>query len=232
MLAAAMKNNQWLVTSQGIGIDAQGRLRDAHHRLTACVKAKTSFTSVIVWGLSDNAYQVTDRGLIRTYADILNCNKESAEILRNATNLVVGCGRPTAHQVQPLIDSGIKDAIDALLKFNPTKTKYFSSATFRLGAIIRILDGANAEYIYSQLRALVLKDYDNMSNASKALTRRVSSGHLLTTDKMDVIARSLIVFDERKKNISKIQVEDGGHAASDYARIVLRRHIEKYQKAI
>jgi hypothetical protein len=232
MLASAMKCGEWLVTSQGIGIDTQGRLRDAHHRLTACVKTGTPFTSVVAWGLSDNAYKVTDRGLIRSYDDILNCNKAVAETLRYAANLLVSSSRPTANQIQPLIDSGVQDAIEALLKFAPSKIKYYSSATFRLGAILRILAGADTDYVYSQYRALVIRDYDSMTNASKALTRRVDSGQLVAISKSDQLARSLVVFDKSRQNISKIQIDDSQRfAATDYARFVLRKHVENYEKA-
>jgi len=233
MLAAEMKSGQWLVTSQGIGIDSEGRLRDAHHRLSACVKAGVPFPSVVIWGLSDKAYQVTDRGLTRTYDDILSCDKATAEILRNACHLLLGISRPTANQIQPLIDSGIKDAVDSLTRFAPTRTKYFACSSFRLGAIVRILAGADADFVFTQYRALVLADYDSMTSASKAITRRFASGSLLTTDKVDVLARSLIVFDESKKNVSKIQVDDDQRVAStDYARKVLRQHLKKHETAV
>lgn len=60
LLAASMKRGEWRVTSQGIGFDILGRLRDAHHRLHACIKSGVSFQSVVVFGMRTDAYEVTD----------------------------------------------------------------------------------------------------------------------------------------------------------------------------
>lgn len=226
MLAAAMKSGHWMVTSQGIGINLHGQLIDAHHRLTACVQANVPFQSAIIWGLSEEAYQVTDRGIARNYEDILSCPKAVAEVLRHAGSLLVGNGRPTAQDIKPLIDIGMDDAVTALIKYCPSKRAYFSCAMFKLGAILRIMDRHNADFIYSQYRALVMADYDSMTSASKALTRQATSGNLVVTNKNDVLARSLVVFDQKKKNISKVQIDDDQRLAADeYARFVLRRAI-------
>ena len=51
MLADSMSRGEWRVTSQGIGIDRNGNLRDAHHRLMAVVKSGVTIKSVVVMGL-------------------------------------------------------------------------------------------------------------------------------------------------------------------------------------
>ena len=215
-----MKHGDWMVTSQGVGIDVNGRLRDAHHRLSACVEANVSFETSIVWGLPEDAYQVIDRGLIRSYEDILDCSKTVAEVLRAAANLITGNGRPSRRDIDPLIRSGCKDALEALVKSCPSKTAYFSSASFKLGALARIINGVSIDFIYSQYRALVLADYDSMTFASKALTRQVTTSlQLSATNKLDVLARSLVVFDPARASVSKIQIDQEQRlAATEYVR--------------
>ena len=49
LLAAAMKRGGGESYKPGIGFDLLGRLRDAHHRLNACIQAGIPFTSVVVF---------------------------------------------------------------------------------------------------------------------------------------------------------------------------------------
>lgn len=224
MLAAAMKSGNWMVTSQGVGINTRGELRDAHHRLTACVQANVPFPTVVVWGLPEEAYQVTDRGLTRSYEDILMCPKPVAEVLRHAAHLMTNSNRPSVHDINPLVQAGIGSATTALVEFCPSKRAYYSCAIFKLAAIIRIAEGVDADFVYSQYKALVMADYDAMTNASKALTRQVTTNKLSVTNKHDVLARGLVVFDPKKQSISKVQIDDEKRiSAARHARNVLTR---------
>ena len=227
ILAAAMKRGEWLVTSQGIGIDINGKLRDAHHRLHACLLANAPFQSTVVWGLPAEAYQVTDRGLTRSYGDILDCSAPVAETLRLAATLITGNTRPTAREIKPLIDRGFQDIIEALTGHAPKKVRYFSSAPFKLCAAIQILNNVDTEFIYTQYRALVMASYDEMTDASKALTRRVQTGRPLSpNDKLDCYARALIVFNPAKSHVSKIQIEEASRsAANEYIRSSLNKFL-------
>jgi len=222
-----MKRGDWLVTSQGIGIDTEGRLRDAHHRLNAGILADTPFQSTVVWGLPKEAYQVTDRGLTRSYSDILNCSRPVAEVLRLAGTLLVNNTRPTAREIKPLMDRGLQDVTEALISFCPSKVSYFSSAPFKLSAVVQIINNIDPDFIYSQYRALVMARYDEMTAASKALTRRATTGApLRTNDKIDVFARALVVFNPAKSNVSKIQIETVSRtAAMEYIRESLDRFV-------
>jgi len=102
-LAAAMRRGEWRVTSQGIGFDTKGRLRDAHHRLNACIESKTNIMSVVVLGLSDDSYQVTDIGINRSYGDRLNMERRVAEVIRLGCQYAIGTTRPTIDQMNPFI---------------------------------------------------------------------------------------------------------------------------------
>jgi hypothetical protein len=231
-LGAAMKNGDWLVTSQGIGIDNQGQLRDAHHRLTASVKHNVSFPSLVVWGLLPACYQVVDRGMLRSYSDILNLPKAVAEAVRLGAALATKNARPSAADIKPYIDAGLASALEALSKTCSTKVKYFSSAPVRLAAVATLMNGGDADYVYSQYRALVIADYDSMSSSSKALTRQVSqalgtgSGLSGSMDAKDKLARTLKVFDKDRQHLSKIQISDiDRDLAVEFVRSVLNKAI-------
>jgi hypothetical protein len=234
-LGAAMKSGDWLVTSQGIGIDCNGQLRDAHHRLTACVRHQSPFWSVIAWGLPSACYQVIDRGLARDYSDILDQPKHIAEVLRLGASICLKINRPSAKDIEPYKVAGLACALDALNKWCSTKVRYFSSAPVRLAAAVTIINGGDADYVNQQYKALVLADYDSMSSAAKALTRQVTQMSNIgasvggSNDSKDKLARSLKVFDKDRQYVSKIQISDADKdSAIEFVRSVLNNSVTEH----
>lgn len=226
LLAAAMKRGEWRVTSQGIGFDLLGQLRDAHHRLHACIKSGVSFHSVVVFGMRVDSYEVTDTGMIRTYADRLNEDRAVSDVLRLGCQYALSVTKPTIDQMKPIIDSGIGDAARSLIEFCGSKRKYYSSAPMKLAACVTIMKGGNADFVLQQYRALCILDFDAMSKASHALVRQVDSGKAIANDTRDVLARGLRVFDKDRNGVSKIQVSDSDvDSAIELVRSVLRNSV-------
>ena len=91
----------------GIGFDILGRLRDAHHRLHACIKSGVSFQSVVVFGMRTDAYEVTDTGMLRTYADRLDEDRAVADVLQLGCQYALNNNKPTIDQMRPIIDAGL-----------------------------------------------------------------------------------------------------------------------------
>jgi hypothetical protein len=227
LLAAAMKRGEWRVTSQGIGFDINGHLRDAHHRLHACIRADTSFLSVIVMGMPVNAYEVTDTGMIRSYADRLNMNRNVSEVLRLACVMALNNTRPTLDEMRPIINAGLADAAESLNKFCTSRRKYYSSAPVRLAACVTILNGGNPDFVMQQFRAMNTLDYESMTKCTQSLARQVDSGKLWAGNSPDTLARALVVFDEARKDITKIQISDASIDASvEFVRSVLNQSVE------
>lgn len=208
LLAAAMSRGEWRVTSQGIGFDTNGRLRDAHHRLHACIRSGVSFWSVVVFGMRADAYEVTDIGIMRTYADRLNEDRSVSDVLRLGCHYAIGNTKPTVDQMRPIIDAGFGDSVKALVEFCNTKRKYYSSAPMKLAACITIMNGGDADFVLQQYRALCLLNFQEMSKSSQALVRQVDSGKTRANDPRDVIARGFRVFDKDRGVVSKIQITD------------------------
>lgn len=67
-----MRDGNFLLTNQGIGIDTTGKLIDGQHRLTALKMAGyPPILLLIVFGLSEDAAQAVDQGINRTINDVL-----------------------------------------------------------------------------------------------------------------------------------------------------------------
>lgn len=223
-LAAAMKRGEWRVTSQGIGFDIHGRLRDAHHRLNACIQSGTAFKSVVVFGMPEDAYEVTDTGMLRTYADRLNEDRSVADVLRLGCQIALSTTRPTIDQMRPIIDAGFGDAARALTQFCGAKRKYYSTAPMKLAACITLMNGQNADFVLGQYRALCSLDFDNMTKSAQALVRQVDSGHARSNETREALARGLRVFDASRASVSKIQISaDDIDAAAECVRTTLRK---------
>jgi hypothetical protein len=226
MLSAAMKRGEWRVTSQGIGFDVNGRLRDAHHRLNACIQSGVTFQSVVVLGMRPDAYEVTDTGMVRTYADRLGKDRAVADVLRLGCQYALGTPRPTIDQMRPIIGAGFGDAAQSLIEFCGSKRKYYSSAPMKLAACITIMNGGDADFVLHQYRAMCSLDFDAMSKSAQALVRQVDSGKTRAYDTREVLARGFRVFDKDRHGISKIQISDSDMDASvELVRSVLRNSV-------
>jgi hypothetical protein len=232
-LSAAMKRGEWRVTSQGIGMDVHGRLRDAHHRLNACVQSGVSFPSVVVIGLPEDAYQVTDVGMLRTYADRLDEDRRVSDVLRIGCMFALGTSQPTIDQMRPFIDAGLGASARALVEYYGAKRRYYSTAPIKLAACVTIMNGGDADYVMRQYRALCALEFDAMSNASQSLVRQVENGKTKASDPRDALARGFRVFDKDRAGVTRIQVSDADvDAAVDLVRAVLRNSVAAAGKSI
>lgn len=231
VLVGAMKRGEWRVTSQGIGFDKEGHLRDGHHRLTACIKSGVTIPSLFVLGMGDDAYDVTDTGLARSYADRLHLPREEAEILRTGCEYVLNISKPTVDQMRPYIDSGFGDVVKTLSDYCGTKKKYYSKASIRLAACITIMDGGDEDYVLRQYKALCTEDFNSMSSMSQTLVKQVNTGKLGHDENSLTLARALKVFDKARQAQTKLMMYDGEpEAALARVRNVLNKALSIYQK--
>ena len=68
--AADMRDGRWQVNGQAIVFDNTGRLVDGHHRLSACAKYNTPFSSLVVRGVKPESVDSMDLGNARTAGHI------------------------------------------------------------------------------------------------------------------------------------------------------------------
>ncbi len=83
-LAADMTHGRFLDNGQTIRFSNTGRLMDGHHRLSACVMADTSFKSIVVRGVAEEAATTIDTGVSRSTADHLKFRGEAQYVKASA----------------------------------------------------------------------------------------------------------------------------------------------------
>ena len=66
-----MLADKWLLTGETIAFGTDGLLKDGQNRLAACVRANTSFTTHVMFGIDPAAFSVMDTGANRSHNDIL-----------------------------------------------------------------------------------------------------------------------------------------------------------------
>lgn len=219
---------EWKATHQGGAIDWNGMLFDGHHRLVAIAEQSETLPMWFKIGCDPAENMAVDQGAVRTTADVLQIDKKEAEMLRLASFIHIGRkNKPTPAQIEdfsariPLVQKH-----RMLLAACGTTKRFFTSAPFRLAACAQLLETSNESYVLQQWRALILCDFDSMSNCSKALTRQFAEGKLRSGHTYDSIARGLVVFDESKSSNSKIQIIDPANVTGVIASI-FSRHMKE-----
>ena len=71
-LMRAIQLGEWDLTGETIKLDADGRVRDGQHRLTAIIRTGTPVPCIVVRGVAESAFNKIDTGRNRTMADVLS----------------------------------------------------------------------------------------------------------------------------------------------------------------
>jgi hypothetical protein len=72
-IARAMTNGEWDLNGSTIRFASSGRLLDGQHRLLACVESGCAFTTLVVYGLSEESFATIDQSIRpRKIADVLS----------------------------------------------------------------------------------------------------------------------------------------------------------------
>lgn len=214
-LKGAFQRGEYKQTHQGIAFSNKGRLLDGQHRLTAISELRDGvFPMVVTWGLPDEAFDAIDVGLKRTAADVTGLDRRLVEEARfigetcrssKASITIPQIARIAAH-IQPFHES--------LMHFCSTTSKTWGSVGVRTAAVVRMMHGGDPDYVRTQYRALVLADYAAMVPAAHAICKQNANGALSPSDRLDMFARAMVVFDHSKANVSRIQIADTSVAAS------------------
>lgn len=208
VLSSAQKRGEWLLTHQGVAFDWRGHLRDGHHRLMACAQSGVTIAMRVTLGLDPASFDAVDQGVLRNVADITGVDRRVADALRLATSVARKTARPTIKQIMEVADGGVQAAIQSMLDHCGSVRRYYSSAPMKLAGAVTIMSGGDSDFVLSQYRALCTLQFDAMSNSAKALVRQVDSRKTEAHNTRDTIARGLRVFDESKKDVSKVQISD------------------------
>jgi hypothetical protein len=209
-----LRRGEWKVTPSGVAFDCTGRLIDAHHRLHAIVNTGISAHMMVTRGLSADCYDAIDTGAKpRSVTDVTGIDRKFVEVANLGLFLFEmrqgSVTKRTPEQVESAYNSPLGEAHEQLLQACNTASRIFSSSGFRLAAVLRMIDmPENEQYIFRQYRALILRDYDSMSNISKALVRMydISNQRSVNTKEntLDRMCKAWWVFDVERSHLKRI----------------------------
>lgn len=215
-LKSAFLRGEYVQTHQGIAFSASGELIDGQHRLTAISELRDGvFPMQVTRGALDPSFAVIDIGIKRTAADSLK--EEDKRLVESARLIAAMCNTKrssiTPTMLIPIIDE-IRTVHSRLLSFCPTAVRTWSSSPVRVAAVYAMLSGEPQDYVKSVYHSLVHLEYDAMPTVAKALCRAHANGAIRASDSLDMMARCMIVFSEKKAGISRIQIIDTAPAVA------------------
>lgn len=73
-LARQMTDGEWKVNGQAIVIGDNEQILDGQHRLLAIIESGVTVESLVVYGISEDAFKTIDTGIVRTGSDALALN--------------------------------------------------------------------------------------------------------------------------------------------------------------
>jgi hypothetical protein len=228
-LSNMIKRGDWIPTHQGVAISKSGRLLDGQHRLEAIIESNVPVEMIVTTGVRDDAYKVLDNGIKRTMADLTGLNQKTAEVCRVLARLAYnGDTVNSANQILDIYNSGVGEVHDNLIEFCGKNLAVLSSASIRTVATCMILDGHNQKYIKDIYSNLCYQKFNDLPDIAQTLIRQVNEKKVTASNRNDLMARSLKVFDESLKNTSRLSAtESEGAAAVAYCRNTIRSLLNK-----
>jgi|GEM_PF-865990 len=148
-LVRAIKNGEWVMTSNGIAFADDGQLIDGQHRLMAIIEAQQPVNSMVHVGISKEAFKTTDLGKKRGAADI-------AALMGFVNYVTVGCAATLLYLYENnAMRTGYygvsNTAIEAVLQANRSGLDYSSMIARKAADILPPGIGAFCHYIFSRL---------------------------------------------------------------------------------
>ncbi len=88
-IAKALKSGEWQINGQAISIDSNGAIGDGQHRLMACMQTGVNFDTVVVRGISPDAFKTIDIGKNRSAGDVLGISGVDKRLSSKLANMVL-----------------------------------------------------------------------------------------------------------------------------------------------
>jgi hypothetical protein len=155
ILSEAMTSGGFMFNGESIIFDWHGRLLDGQHRLEACVLSGVPFDTVVVSGVSPDAFRTIDQGYRRYLRHILDClgEQRTSELASALSWLKMYEAKadtprsPTSEEAELLLLEypGVRDSIDRITHITGTKRVFMSRAVLiALDSIFRKVDDAES----------------------------------------------------------------------------------------
>ena len=222
LLASDIKNGDWQITHQGIAFDSTGRLIDGQHRLHAIIQAGVAIQILVTRGCSSSSFSILDRGANRTPSDIIGWPKRITETISFALTVSFGTN-PSVSSIKLMEGSDLIKNCQILLDHCPTSRTTMSSAAVRLAACVQISIQKNPDFVLSQYKALVLKQYNDLTKCSQSFMRQSEDKRMV---REELFCRAMFAFDNLEINRSHIIITKEATAKSnEIVRYMVKKHI-------
>lgn len=213
-LEAMFGRGEFKTTHQGIAFDESGKLLDGQHRLLAIAQQPDGFACemFVFHNVPRDTFDVIDfGGKRRTMQDVLAMPAEITEVAIALAGVYYSgaSNKRSAAMTRPFAEYVSADVL-ALADFSKhRRVRVWSTATVRAAAVITMkMRPESRLYVMSVYLSLVAADFDLMPPVAQALYRSVVAGKVSTSQKWDLFARCLRVFDESAGNNSRVQIKD------------------------
>ena len=210
-LAKAIERGEWRVTSQGIGFDVKGGLRDGHHRLNAIIQSGRTVEALVVLGMPVDAFEVIDIGVKRKTEDLLGVSQMSGQVLRFAAYIAYGQNTPSPDQIKKMLGSKLSYHIILLEEAAAgTLRKTITSNAVRLAAVLCMIENGSTNHVIEQYMALLRKNYDRMTVEAKAFERMITANRGISTTEScaELMTRARLVFSNEFISNPRVRVTE------------------------
>jgi len=212
-LADALKRGEWLLTHQGVAISESGVLIDGQHRIWAIMNTGISATLLVVTGVPDESALVIDRGLKRTYADVIGISKDEAELPAIAARYLFATQSPSPQQVKCMADAGMIAIHEKIHSAYAGKVKTFTAAPMRLAVAYMLMKGHDEKFVLGQYKALASESINDMTPTTRLFYKLAKDGKVNVHNYDETIVRAIRCFDPTETNLKKLYATDEQKAA-------------------
>ena len=209
-----LQRGEFQLTPDGVCFNVDGRLVNGQHRLQAIADTGISAEMMVYHNVTEPQLRAQDLGRKRTVADHLAEDRRVVDVLSAGVRLGTGLSVHPLSYVDTLMQDEPGFAAQYLVRHCGTTAKYFSSANWKLGAVVQMVSGADWRQVADLYRHLVTMDLEELPPVGMAIVRQVFSGMASAADRTDTLARSLVVFDPAKASNTKVQVGDAQKASA------------------
>jgi len=197
-----LERGEWILTHQGIAISSTGNLLDGQQRLMAIVKTGISAEMMITTGVPDDAFIAMDQGAIRSMADVTKLDRRVAEVITTAFRLSQASEKKPTGQAALAINEKIGSRITELIYHCGTTSAVFSSAPFKLAAVVQSFGKDDNGYAFDVYRKLVNLDLDDLPILANKLVKQKLKGIIKTggsSVSRHLFYLAMITFDVKNK---------------------------------
>jgi hypothetical protein len=207
--AAMMAAGRWVVTSQGIAFDREGRLINGHHRLLAIIVAGATVVMFVARGEDRANFAYLDYVNPRNMSDRTGIPSSVTRILTSALRVSNSRLERDVAATKRLSESAFGRRAAELIEYCPTNARFFSQAPIQAAAVLCSLVSGDS-YAFEQYRALVTQDYSAMSSFTSVFCRNAVKGRYETASGSTAVqitfTYAMKVLDRRNSDLTQVKI--------------------------